>query len=42
VILVLLMAATAVYGVLKLRRMQILYDLHRPLKEGKHHAEEAT
>lgn len=41
VTLVLLMAATVVYGVLKLKRMQILYDLHRPPKEAKHHAEEA-
>ena len=41
-ILVLLMAGTAVYGVLKLRRMQTLYDLHRPPKEGKHHAEGAA
>jgi hypothetical protein len=41
VTLVLLMAVTVVYGVLKLRRMQILYDLHRPPKEAKHHADEA-
>jgi hypothetical protein len=41
VILVVLMAATVVYGVLKLRRMQTLYDLHRPPKETKHHADEA-
>jgi len=41
VILVLLMAVTVVYGVLKLRRMQAQYDLHRPPKEAKHHAEEA-
>ena len=26
--------STVVYGVLKLRRMQILYDLHRPPKEA--------
>jgi hypothetical protein len=42
VILVVLMAGTAVYGVLKLRRMQILFDLHRPPKEAKHHGEEAA
>jgi hypothetical protein len=35
--LVLLMAATVVYGVLRLKQMQTIYDLHCPPKEGKHH-----
>jgi len=39
-ILVLLMAATVVYGVLKLKAMQTQYDAHCPPKLGKHHADE--
>lgn len=35
-ILVTLMAGTVVYGVLKLKTMQTLYDAHRPHKEDKH------
>lgn len=40
--LVVLMAITVVYGVLRLKTMQALYDAHRPHKEDKHHAEEAA
>jgi hypothetical protein len=35
------MAITVVYGVLKLKAMQTLYDAHCPPKTGKHHAGEA-
>jgi hypothetical protein len=41
VALVGLMAATVVYGILRLKQMQTAYDLNRPPKEGKHHADEA-
>lgn len=42
--LVALMVVTVVYGGLKLRAMQTLYDAHRPHKdkEGKHHTDEAS
>ena len=42
--LVLSMTALVLYGVLKLRQMQTLYDAHRPAKVGKHAKEamEAT
>jgi hypothetical protein len=40
-ILVTLLALTVVYGVLKLRAMQALYDKHCPPKVGKHHGDES-
>ena len=40
-LLVLLMIATVVYGVFKLKRMQMVYDAHCPPRLGKHHAGEA-
>ncbi|HYN60283.1 MAG TPA: hypothetical protein VET87_12110 [Rubrivivax sp.] len=39
-ILVTLLAVTVVYGVLKLRAMQALYDKHCPPRPGKHHGDE--
>jgi hypothetical protein len=39
-ILVTLLAVTVVYGVLKLRAMQALYDKHCPPRLGKHHGDE--
>ena len=39
-ILVTLLAVTVVYGVLKLRAMQALYDNHCPPRLGKHHGDE--
>ena len=39
-ILVTLLALTVVYGVLKLRAMQALYDKHCPPRLGKHHGDE--
>jgi hypothetical protein len=42
VTLVSLMAVTVVYGVLKLKAMQTLYDAHRPPKLGKHQLDEAV
>jgi len=41
-ILVVMMVITVVYGVLKLKQMQTLYDAHLPPKEGKHHADAAS
>jgi len=40
-VLVLLMVGTVIYGVFKLKRMQSLFDTHRPPKTGKRHADEA-
>jgi hypothetical protein len=34
-VLVLILGATVLYGVLKLKRMQVQYDLHKPQKEPK-------
>ena len=40
--LVLLMIGTVIYGVFKLKRMQMIYDAHCPPKLGKHHADEGA
>lgn len=41
-LLVLLMMATAIYGIFELKRMQAQYDAHKPPKAPKHAADAAT